>query len=327
MLDIAIDVGSGVTKLRSDDTRINFRSLSGKLGEKEFSLAESEGEAIRFARKGYAVADLAERSVAPTDLVNTCDPGWFATDEYLALLYAAMGRVLKPDFSGKIRLCTGLPQALYQANRDALIGRLAKKHLFYIDDTRYRVTLRKEDIIVMPQVMGLFLSRLEKDPSLKTKKVAVIDVGTYTSDWTVIDKLGTVGFQSGGTDVGVAQVIKKIGEYLESDHRTRCSAAGISAAIQSGNIVIAGRTLDLADRLNMVVRECAGPMIECVTEQWDGAMDSEVIVGGGGGPLFGPAIRDRMAHAQVILDDEPIYSIVDGYHTYLKHRRKQKEAA
>ncbi len=292
-----------------------------------FELRERNGHTVTFGRKTFVVGDLAGLRVPPQEISNSRDDQWFASDAYMALFYAALGNALPGDFNGKIRLCTGLPQALYNEHTDALRKLLARSHCFRVDGTKYKVLIRSKDLFVMQQVMGLFLSRLEKDRSLQVQRVALIDVGTYTSDWTIIEDLGTVQWASGGMPVGIANVIRRVDEYLKKDLNMECTDAAINDGIRKREILSGNQVVPLGEQIDLIVRECAEPVVEAVCDKWQGAKDAKIIVGGGGGQMFAPAIRLRLPHAEVITDREPIYSIVDGFYTYLDQRRKQKVAA
>jgi PRTRC genetic system protein D len=329
MHDIAIDVGSGITKVCGDNKKTSFASLSGQAVPGGFDLDEVAGAVISFRRKTFVVGDLAARVVPPEKLANTRDDLWYASDEYLALMYAALAKVLPEGYNGKIRLCTGLPQALYNEHKEALVKRLASKHTFRIDGVKYVVHLRTEDVFIMPQVIGLFLSRLIRDKSLQIQKVALLDVGTYTSDWTMVEGLGTIQWASGGIAVGVSNVVQRVSDHLREVHNAQCTEAAVARGVQFGSLIIRQKRVDLSEQIRAAVLDSAAPMVDAVELAWRGAKDAKIIVGGGGGKLFVPAIRSRMPHATVIEDDEPIYSIVDGYQTYLDQRREQasKDAA
>lgn len=275
----------------------------------------------------FAVGESAPKRVEPELLAYTRSDDWYASNEYLALMYAAVAEGVPERYRGKIRLCTGLPQALYDGHREELLKRLIGAHCFKVNGTPYKVTVRREDLFVMPQVMGLFLSRLALDKALRTDRVAVLDVGTYTSDWTIIENLGTVQWASGGMSVGVSNVVQEISEYLESDHGAQFSYDAVNKAIRVGHIRVEERVIDLRDQLRQAVYSAAKPMVEAVYEQWRGAKDAKVIVGGGGAKLFGNTVRTLMTHTHVIEDKEPIYSVVDGYYSYLTAIRQQTAAA
>lgn len=332
MHDVAIDVGSGVTKMSTGAVRRSFPSWAG-LAEtpipehQGYELEESGGATVKFRNKTFVVGERAYLCVNPAKLVNTRDDEWFEQDAYLALMYAALAEALPDEYDGDVSLCTGLPQALYNEHKGRLIKRLTGKHRFCVNGVKYVVNIDKDDLHVMPQVMGLFLSRLPVERSLQVEKVALIDVGTYTSDWTIIEQCKTVHWAAGGLPVGISNVIAEVGNYLRTDHRMDfCSDATISEAIRRGWIMAGKHRVNLADQVDEAAMNCVRPMIDKLREQWGDAKDARVIVGGGGGPIFGPAIRTALAHAQVIDDADPIYSIVDGYSLYLVHRRRQQAA-
>jgi len=344
MIELAIDVGSGVTKLCSADRKTHFPSLSGQGPERGFDLEESKsknttvsfrvrrptdiaGGKNRHEEVFFAVGEAAPNLVSPEKLAQTRSDDWYASDEYLALMFAAVAEGVAPQYRGKIRLCTGLPQALYGEHRDALTKRLIGTHCFKVNDIPYKITIRREDLFVMPQVMGLFLSRLAENRSLQKDRVAVLDVGTYTSDWTIVENLATVQWASGGMAVGVSNVVEDISKYLENVYRAQCSYVAVSNAIRYGEILIKERRVDLRDHIRQSVHDIAGPLVDAVYKQWRGAPDAHVIVGGGGARLFGPTVRTLIPHTTVIQDAEPIYSVVEGYYSYLTAVRRKPKAA
>lgn len=323
MRDISIDVGSGITKVRASDVRANFPSLSGVPEAAGFELEKAAGAHVEFGDCNFVVGTMAKLEVHPDNLANTRDDRWFSTDAYRALLYAAMAKALPDDYSGKVALCTGLPQATYRENKDELVKRLAQKHRFAVNGKRYSVHIRVPDIQVMPQVMGLFLSRLEQNKSLQAQRVGLIDVGTYTTDWTIVDDCSTTQWASGGMPVGVANVIKEISDYCRRDLGVTYTDEALTAAIRSKKLLVGQTTIDLKQRIDQAVLKCGRRMVDAINKQWRGAKDSVVIVGGGGGELFAPQIGITFPHAQLIDDKEPIYSVVDGYFTYQSQRRQQ----
>lgn len=324
MIDLAVDVGSGVTKVRGESGRFHLASLAGVPVAQGHELEASEGATVKFDGKVYATGDRAHAEVRPEQIVNTRDDGWYRSDAYLALLYAAMAKALPDDYEGKVALCTGLPQALFGEHKEELAKRLARKHKFEVDGRQYRVFIRLADVLVMPQVMGLFLSRLDLDRSLQHQKVAVIDVGTYTSDWTILDQCKTLHWASGGAPIGIANVIEGVRTYLSEEHRNHCSYAVASAAVRERRIRSGGRYIDLNDHIDKIAFTESEALLEALSANWGDGKDSKIIIGGGGCHVYAPAIRSRLAHAEVIEDQDPIYSIVDGYYSYLFHKRAQQ---
>lgn len=344
MYELAVDVGSGITKLCSAERKTHFPSLAGPQGIKGFEFGSAENSAVSFRDRErredisadeseqknltFSVGEVASNRVKPEELARTRNDSWYASNEYLALMYLAISEGVPDKYRGKIRLCTGLPQALYNDHREDLIKRLIGAHCFRVDETPYKVSIRKEDIFVMPQVMGLFLSRLAKDKKLQQERVAVLDVGTYTSDWTIVENLGTVQWASGGLPIGVSNVVEEVYRYLKEDLLAEgLTWVAVNKAVRTGQIRLQDRVIDLKGHIREAVQEAAEPMVKELHKQWRGASDATVVVGGGGGRLFGPAIRTMIPHARVIADKEPMFSVVEGYYSYLTAIRHQTQAA
>lgn len=327
MMEVAVDVGSGVTKVRAGERRFSVPSLAGTPTATGHDIEKTEGAIVQFGNQRYATGERAHAEVRPDQLVNTRDDSWYQTDAYLALLYNAMAKVLPKGYEGKVSLCTGLPQALFLEHKDTLAKRLARKHRFTVNGDEFKVFIRLADVRVLPQVMGLFISRLEIDRSLQHQKVAVIDVGTYTSDWTIVDQCKTLHWASGGAPIGLSNVIEGIRRYLSDEHRNRCSYAVAAKAVRERKIRSGDRIIELADHIDKIAFENSETLLASLSENWGDGKDSKIIIGGGGCHVYAPAIRSCLAHAEVIADDEPMYSIVDGYHSYLYHQKKQEPKA
>lgn len=325
MIDVAVDVGSGVTKVRAGDKRFSVPSLAGIPTATGHDIEETEGAIVQFDNETYATGERAHTEVRPDKLVNTRDDSWYEKDAYLALLYNAMAKVLPKGYEGKVSLCTGLPQALFLQHREKLAKRLARKHRFTVNGDEFKLYIRMSDIRILPQVMGLFISRLDLDRSLQYQKVAVIDVGTYTSDWTIVDQCKTLHWASGGAPIGISNVIEGIREYLSEEHRNRCSYAVAAKAVRERQIRSGERMIDLADHIDKIAFANSELLLASLSEHWGDGKDSKIIVGGGGCHVYAPAIRSCLAHAEVIADKDPMYSIVDGYHSYLFHSRQKEE--
>ncbi|HRP05748.1 MAG TPA: ParM/StbA family protein [Opitutaceae bacterium] len=322
MLDVAVDIGSGITKARGGEARTHFASLAGVPDAFGHEIEASTGATVNFAGKTYVTGERAHTEVRPENIVNTRDDAWYETEAYIALLYSALARVVAPGYEGRVALCTGLPQALFTGHKSALAKRLARKHRFEVNGKKYSIHLRSEDVRVLPQVTGLFLSRLELDRSLQHQKVAVIDVGTYTSDWTIVDNCRVLHWSSGGAPVGIGNVIEGVRTYLREEHRNHCSYAVASEAVRHRKIRSGGRTIELTDHIDKIVFEQSEKLMAALKESWGDAKDSKIIIGGGGCHVYAPAIRSCLAHAEVIQDSNPIFSVVDGYHIYMHHARK-----
>lgn len=323
MLDISVDVGSGVTKVREGERRYHLASLAGVPTAHGHEIEACEGALVQFSGQVFATGERAHAEVRPERLVNTRDDEWYQSDAYLALLYTAMSHVLPADYEGKVTLCTGLPQAIFNEQKQNLAKRLAKKHRFEVNGRKYRVFIRLDDISIVPQVMGLFISRVTLDPTLQHQKVAVIDVGTYTSDWTIVDECKTLHWASGGAPIGIANVIEGVRQYLSQEHRNHCSYAVASSAVRQRKIRSGSREIDLSDHIDKIAFAESEALLEALSSNWGDGKDSRIIIGGGGCHVFAPAIRSALAHAEVIEDKDPIYSIVDGYHRYLAHQRRR----
>jgi len=328
MLDVSIDVGSGMTKATGNGRRDDLPSFSGPCEETDsFNVKSEDGVIVKFRGKTHATGLLAKNKVAPSHLANTRDERWFQSEEYLALMYAAMSKVLPDEYNGKLTLCTGLPQAFYGRDHDELVKILTGKHQFYASGKHYCVAIRKPDLVIMPQVMGLFLSRLREDAALQSGRVALLDIGTYTSDWTIVDDCSTVEWASGGVAVGVSDILQGIISYAANDLSTRLTFTDAVDVVQTGKLDYLGKQVNVEQRIQSLAMSHANALIDSLKASWKDASSARVILGGGGSKLFGSAIRTEYPHATVITDDNPIFSVVDGYEQFLDMRKNERAAS
>jgi hypothetical protein len=328
---VAVDVGSGMTKATCGSQRVAFPSVGGPAIQGGHRLASDPYAEVEFGTTRLTVGEQAYGTVRPDDLPDSNTPEWFRSDVYLALLYAALARLLPADYSGRIALCTGLPIGYFDASREALIERLTGEHKFRVGAHTYRVTLRRPNVFVVPQVLGLYFWALENVPGIGGRRAGFIDVGTFTTGWAMVEGLQVLQWATGGAPIGVSKVREALATHLMSVWDCRPSRAGLDAALRSGAIAIGRGHESVAEFVREAAREAATSVRQQLRASWGPARDAAIYIGGGGADLFYPAICAEYPHARCLYPtpnatptDNPIFTVVDGYARWMDHRLRLK---
>jgi len=228
------------------------------------------------------------------------------------------------------RIVTGLPVNWY-ADRDKVLEQLAGKHVVRRVNGRQivqRFTI--DEVLVVPQPFGsLFDAILGPegqivDDDLAQGRVGVIDVGTYTTDYVLVDRLRYVERGSGTLASAMSGAYQLIGRSLLDTFGLNLRLHQVDRAVRDGRVTVFGekRRIDwlvdpVLDALSQEVLAEAGTL-------WGDGRDLEaVLVTGGGAMALGERICRRYAHARVLPD--AALANVNGFHKY--GQRKWREGA
>jgi hypothetical protein len=188
-------------------------------------------------------------------------------------------------------------------------------------------------IRVIPEPLGLVYSALLDtygevvgDPALTTGRVAVVDLGHYTVDTSVLRRLtpepaGLETFQL-GTVVPLRQIRARLSEHFERE----LSLYETDLAVRAGALRVANRLEPLPPAWDRPLRENGAAIAARLVEAWGRGTQFDAILLGGGGaelPHLVEAIVAKLRHAQAVV--EPQLAIARGYARLA--RRLSREAA
>jgi plasmid segregation protein ParM len=187
-----------------------------------------------------------------------------------------------------------------------------------------------DEVLVVPQPFGsLFDAILGPegqivDRDLAQGRVGVIDVGTYTTDYVLVDRLRYVERGSGTIASAMSRAYQLIGRSLLDTFGLDLRLHQVDRAVRDGHVTVFGeeRSIDwlvdpVLDALSQEVLAQAGTL-------WgDGRDLKAILVTGGGAMALGEHIRRRYAHARVLPD--AALANVNGFFKY--GLRKWREAA
>jgi hypothetical protein len=225
---------------------------------------------------------------------------------------------------------TGLPVNWY-ADREKVVEQLSGRHV--VRRVNGRQVVRRftvDEVLVVPQPFGsLFDAILGPDgqivdEDLAQGRLAVIDVGTYTTDYVLVDRLRYVERGSGTLATAMSKAYQLVGRSILDTYGLELRMHQVDRAVREGRVTVFGeeRTVDWL----------AGPVLDALAQEvlaeagtlWgDGRDLKAVLVTGGGAMALGERIRRRYAHARVLPD--AALANVNGFFKY--GRRKWRERA
>lgn len=321
-ITIAVDVGSGFTKVMSKTTTAQFPSLSGPPLPEVFALNRDPNAYVRFGGKEFVVGERALSAVRPTDVVDSRTDRWHETDAFAALMYASFARVLPPGYAGRVALATGLPIGFYREAKEHLVAKLVGEHRFTVGDAAYKVVIRKNDLWVLPQALGLYLRHLESTKGSAEERRGYIDVGTYTTGWLQTERFELLQYATSGARIGIGDIRQALSEYLVATYRMHPTRSTVDTALETGRLRVGGEWVELRDAIDGIAMACCEPLRVALRESWGAAKECSIYVGGGGGALVFPSIRTAFPHAQLLKSDSPHMAVVEGFYAFAKTKTR-----
>ena len=227
------------------------------------------------------------------------------------------------------RVVTGLPVNWY-ADRDKVVEHLSGKHVVRRANggqAVHRFTV--DEVLVVPQPFGsLFDAILGPegqivDEDLAQGRLGVIDVGTYTTDYVLVDRLRYIERGSGTLSTAMSKAYQLIGRSILDTYGLELRMHQVDRAVREGQVTLFGeaRSVDwLADPvLDALAQEV---LAEAGTLWGDGRDLKAILVTGGGAMALGERIRRRYAHARVLPD--AALANVNGFFKYGQRKWRER---
>lgn len=320
MEQIAVDVGSGMTKIRggASETPLYFPSVVGGFTESQRGFLVDpmvfESKSSRLVRAGrYLFGTQAEALTPPDQRANTLSADWSGSDAWGVLLLVSIAALHPKGFSGEVEIATGVPQAIYSTRRDDVLARMAGQHDFTVGDAAYSVQITPH---VLPQAAAAVLSSDDLGSTVGAR--GVIDVGTFTTGMAVVyrksqqEAYSVQYWRCGGIEVGVSKVSGMISDAITREFGGKPEEAAVHAAILSKKMFIRGQEVDISKMVDHAINTVSSQIVEAVSRLWPhGAMDLVSIdLVGGGAPLVVNPMKEAFPQSRMV--KSPQWSIVDG---------------
>jgi plasmid segregation protein ParM len=235
------------------------------------------------------------------------------------LMDAALASVLTAQDDVHVNVVTGLPVDYFK-DAHQLAGHLRGRHTIKLE--KRTLTVDVQDVLVVPQPFGALLSILLDEQgnlmpdvgSLVEGRVGVLDIGTYTTDLILVDRLEYIEAGSGSLEVGVSTVLEMLRKVLLDDHRISYEAHQLEEALRRGWLLVDGQRVTL----NGLASEHFGFIAQSIDARartlWNIGTLSAVILAGGGVLALQPWLEPRFNRA--IYPPDAVMANVTGFLRY-----------
>jgi plasmid segregation protein ParM len=319
---LAVDIGYGYTKAMSPRGQVIVPSLVGPAEtirfESDIITLNGKGIALEVEGRGFFVGEQAELQSASRS--QTLDVTRTGSTEQKALFYAVASELVRTT-NDEVAVVTGLPVGDYDdRNKATLREMLVGPHVVKRQGKHTR-RFGVRNVYTVPQAMGslftLVLDRRGKlvDGDLAGGRVGIVDVGTLTTNYVLVDRLRYVEVGSDSITTGTSEMLLKVAKDLKREH-------SLDWALQLGKVdqAVRGRAVEVyGDRVNITglvdphLEALADTIVSRARSLWGAGVDLKAVVVTGGGSLeLAPYIRRAYPHTRTVGGD-PQFANVTGY--------------
>jgi len=297
-MEMGIDIGYGVTKaVRADGEVRCFRSVVGIGTPDTFGVSNNNFNVVKIDGRMYTVGESAERQRLP--IISVQSRNMIESVGYRALLLAS----LDGDYESSHSIVTGLPLSYFNADKLRVMS-------------KFKETLPNCQTRVVPQPMGSFYDALFDDEgnvqniTFLDKRIAVLDIGTYTTDLLVADKGTPVAGVSASVEIGIDTLFKSIQKSLMHVRRNITNGE-IEKALKTNTIIKDGEQMDISYILSENKAAVASNVWSWVNAKLGGTEeDIEIIVLTGGG---GEILRNYFLQGNISMPKSPFLANARGF--------------
>lgn len=287
---VGLDIGYGFTKvIRDDGEQVMFPSavaavpptIVGKIRD-----VQAEDEVVVDGVRCIVGA----RAIGKDDRYSNLHSMWYTATPYKAIIAYA-----KRWIPARSSIVTGLPL-----------------HQFTVPESRETVKntvkagLHAKDVRIMPQGVGAYFS----DPAFAhpTTKVAVVDIGTWTTELVGMAGWDLLNDVSAGYVLGVNDIFAKVAHELDDKLGRPIDLYEVERAYRDeGEIRYEGRTYaqeTIKERITAQAKERAGQILAKMVNLWGPhapAFESVLFCGGGAQFLF-PFLKTFRSGSVLVAD-------------------------
>jgi len=319
---LAVDIGYGYTKAITQRGQMLIPSMVGPAEairfESEIIAANGHGIALEVDGRGFFVGEQAELQSASAS--QTLDVTRTGSAEQKALFYAVASELVR-TIDETIAVVTGLPVGDFDdrnkvALRDMLRGthevRRQGKHA-----RRFEVL----DVYTVPQAIGsLFALVLDRrgrlvDGDLAGGRVGIVDVGTLTTNYILVDRLRYVEVGSDSITTGTSEMLQKVAKDLKREHSLDWALhlGKVDRAVRDRTVEVYGDRVNIAGLVERHLEALADTIVSKARSLWGAGVDLKAVVLTGGGSLeLAPYVRRAYPHTRTVGSD-PQFANVTGY--------------
>jgi plasmid segregation protein ParM len=325
---VGIDIGYGYTKAVSSGRQVVFPSVVGKAEriryESDLSGPGVAGSALDMA----FIAEEGDRFVGELALLQS-RVQWTLLDRSRVhdasarlLFLAALSELVDgEDRQAAFHVVTGLPVKWYEDRAQVAAQWTGRHVLRRVNGHQVVQRLSVSEVLVIPQPFGSLFDVLLDDggqiveEGLARGRVGVIDIGTYTTDYVLVDSLRYVERGSGTIATALSTACELIGRSLLDAFGLDLRMHEVDRAVRHGSVTLFGEEREIGYLVAPVLDAVGAEILAEAGTLWgDGRNLDAILVTGGGAMPLGERIRARYAHARTLA--EPATANVHGFYKY-----------
>ena len=302
-------VGNGWTHACSQKKEVHFPSVVGieqsaftsvDLGDYEF-----ENHPITWDDITFVVGkDAYDRSRISSGTMGSDKVGSVTHRRlFIAALYKLFGpRDIQPDV-----VITTLPVLYYDSRdeRDQMKTLLSGDYQIEAGGKQFCYSISADAIKVIPEglptvVDQIYNRKLEvQRPALATENVAVVNIGTFTTDLILIEGQKPITARCRSIDYGLHQVWSDVIQKARQYHGRTLSQFEADNAVKNGYFMSGNKKIEVKEWADATLEQVAEAIANEIAQLWDsGLAVQHIISAGGGGPQFDEYLyaryRDRV---------------------------------
>jgi plasmid segregation protein ParM len=297
---LAVDIGFGWSKALTLHGQALIPSLVGPAEairyESDVIPANGHGIAVEVDGRWYFVGEQAELQSASRS--QTLDGSRTGSAEHKALFYALASELLATT-AGEVAVVSGLPVADYDEKGKATLRDMLKgAHVVKRQGKRER-RFEVTGVHTMPQAMGsLFALVLDRrgqlaDGDLAGARVGIVDVGTLTTNYILVDRL---------------RYVKR-----EYGFDWTLQLGKVDQAVRVRTVEPYGDPVNISHLVEPHLEALADTIISHARSLWSTGVELKAVVLAGGGSVeLAPYMRKVYPHTRTVGGD-PQFANVTGY--------------
>jgi plasmid segregation protein ParM len=320
---LALDIGYGYTKaLTPRGHPVVIPSLVGPAEliryESDIITENGHGIALEVDGRSLFVGDYAELQSA--SVAQTLDVTRTGSLEQKALFYAVASALI-PTNAQEVAVVTGLPVGDYDdRNKETLRRMLTGRHEVRRQGKRPR-TFTVTGTYIIPQAMGslfaLILDRRGKlvDSDLAAGRVGIVDIGTLTTNYVLVDRLRYVEVGSDSITSGMGELLQKVAKDLKREYGLdwAMQLRKVDLAVQRREVEVYGDRINISGLVAPHLEALADTLLSKARTLWGSGVELKAIVLTGGGSLeMAPFFRRVFPHVRTVPGDPQMANVV-GY--------------
>lgn len=309
---VGLDIGHSAVKAAANGgIQFSFPSIAGVAieiddpGERALAAKET----VTVGRADYFFGETALLQCG-SGIATGLSEDWIETPEYSALLQGGLKKLAEKGLcsDSQFILVLGLPAKFHHRQRKQA-------------EEIARQFAPNATIRVLPQPYGPYQKLMTDENGFPSKRHdmsqeewAVVEIGYYTTDFTLIRK--TRPIQRGSDSCSGMRVAAENLQRMFEKERIKTDLYGATIALETRQVRMWNRMIDVAAQVDKALAPLIATITDKAEQLWSDNIHAinGVIIAGGAASLVYPALRQKWEH--VIVEQNPRFAVAEGFRRY-----------